>query len=226
MSNPHRVRALILDVDGTILDSNRLHAEAWAAALTAHGRPVTAAEVLPHIGKGSDKLVSAVAPDLPPDVAEKVRADTGPRFARLAHDRGVPQLPGVDALVREARARSLRVAIASSAKREDFDTLGKTSGVDLEALADVVVLGDDVEATKPDPDIVEAAIAKLALPPHECVMVGDTPYDAEAARRAGARAVGLLTGVHDEATLRRAGAEWVFRDLAALAANLDQVIGS
>lgn len=217
-------RAFIFDVDGTIVDSNRLHAQAWVQTFADHGRTVTLDQVLIQIGKGSDKLVPALAPDLPADEAKSMRSETPRHFRRLANERGIERLPGIDQIFAVLKSRGIRTAIATSARRDDFEEIVKISGVDLPGLTDEVVVGDDVKESKPDPDLVELAIAQLKLPASACVMVGDTPYDVEASVRAGARAVALRTGVHSDEALKAAGADWIYADLAQLAEHVRDVI--
>lgn len=216
--------AVIFDVDGTLVDSNRLHAEAWARTFARHGHAITAEQVLPHIGKGGDKLVPSLLPHASPDEQQALRADVSGAFRALADERGIPRLPGVPAVFAALRERGVRTAVATSAKRQDFETVIRTSGFDPGDHVDALLTGDDVDASKPDPDLIAAAVARLRVAPARAAMVGDTPYDALAARRAGAVAVGLLTGAHDADALRAGGATHVFSDAAALTARIDEVL--
>jgi phosphoglycolate phosphatase-like HAD superfamily hydrolase len=124
------------------------------------------------------------------------------------------------------RLRGLRTAVATSGKRKDFENVVRESGLDIPALVDEVVTGDDVEGSKPEPDLVERARATLGVAPEALAFVGDTPHDGEAARRAGVRFIGVLTGVHSPAAFERVGAWRVYRDLRALHADLDVLLGT
>jgi HAD superfamily hydrolase (TIGR01549 family) len=219
--------AMVFDVDGTLVDSNGLHAEAWERTFRDHGMQISAARVLPLIGKGGDKLVpSLLGDDLDEELFATLRKGTPVHFAALAQARGISVLEGARAIFPALRERGLRLALATSGKRKDFENVVRASGFDPRPLVDEVVTGDDVEGSKPDPDLVARAAEVLGLRPGACAMVGDTPYDAEAARRAGVLPIGVLTGVHGEAALRGAGAAHVYRDLVALAQDLDAILGN
>jgi HAD superfamily hydrolase (TIGR01509 family) len=216
--------AFAFDLDGTLLDSNTLHARAWQRSFRHFGLELPLERILPLIGMGSDKLVPALLGDQAGSRAEAIRARTPRELEELVPSAEVRPFPGVAELASALRARGLRIAIATSSKKADLELVARASHFDPAAFADELVLGDEVEATKPEPDLVGAAVARLRVPAAACAMVGDTPYDAEAATRAGVVAVGVLTGVHPEQALRRAGARWVFRDLRALTAGLDQLL--
>ena len=211
------IRGVIFDLDGTLVDSNEAHVLAWIEALAEFGWTATPEQVRPLVGMGGDKLLPAligVAED-GPDGRPISR-----RRARLLA-RFVPQLrafPGVRALLEELRRRGLRLAVATSAVRSDAERLLALIG--LQDGFDVVVSNDEAEHSKPDPDIVEAARAALGLPASEVVMVGDTRYDLEAARRAGITAVALRCGGAPEDTLSDAAA--IYDGPEDLLARLDR----
>jgi tRNA(Arg) A34 adenosine deaminase TadA/predicted HAD superfamily phosphohydrolase YqeG len=122
------------------------------------------------------------------------------------------------------RARGLKTAIATASKKEGLDKVIEATGLDLYALADVVVTDSDVDRSKPYPDVVQAAADKLGVSPAQCVMVGDTPYDILSAYHAGVTSIGLLTGAHEEEVLYQTGARAVYRDAAALLDALDEAL--
>jgi HAD superfamily hydrolase (TIGR01509 family) len=206
--------AVLFDVDGTLIDSNGAHAETWAQALTEHGLPRSPADVRPLIGMGSDKLLPAVA-SLDED-SPKGRA-VSKRRSQLFRER-LPRLHptrGARALVESLKDQRKSIVIATSASEEDMDALLQQAGV-----ADLLphrTSSDDAERSKPDADIVLAALRRAGSRPEATVMIGDTPYDVEAAARAGIDTIALLSGGHwsrDDL----AGAIAVFDDPADLCA--------
>jgi HAD superfamily hydrolase (TIGR01549 family) len=184
--------AVILDVDGTLVDSNDAHAQAFEQAFAALGYQVPFARIRPLIGKGSDKLVPELIGRYDERVVERKKA--------LFRERYLPALrpfPKVPELLARLKGEGLRLVAASSAGSDELDALLEVAGAKdyLEQQTDA----DDAERSKPDPDIVRAAVQRLGLPAGRCVMVGDTPYDAQAAARAGVAFVGLRCGGwHDE----------------------------
>jgi HAD superfamily hydrolase (TIGR01509 family) len=200
-----RYRGVILDVDGTLVDSNDLHAQAWVDAFAEGGREVRFEKVRPLIGMGADNLLPALG-----------LSNDDPLGARIAERRSaifreqylgrVRPFPGVRELLARIRERGLALAVASSAKEEELRELLKIAGAD--DLVGPRTSSDDADSSKPDPDIVEAAVAKLRLPPAEAVMLGDTPYDIEAARRAGVDTIAVRTGGWDDRGLSGAVATY------------------
>jgi len=182
-----QVRGVILDVDGTLVDSNDAHARAWAEALQEAGFDVPFERVRPLIGMGGDKLLPEVT-GLPEEDPRAKRA--GERRGEIFKARCLPSLrpfPRTRELGLRMRQAGLKLAVASSAEPEELKALLRLAGVD-----DLVVgasSADDAGASKPDPDVVHAALGRLALEPAHAVMIGDTPYDVEAAARAGVRAI-------------------------------------
>lgn len=220
-----KLQALLFDVDGTLVDTNQIHAEAWRRAFARFGYQVDPARILPEIGKGGDKLVPDV---LGEDAARRHGDDLhtahDEELLRLADALHFPVFPGVTLLFDALHERGLRIALATSAKQEHFDALQHSAGIDLGALADVVTTSSDAAESKPDPDIVLAAVDKLGLQPAQCAMVGDTPHDAAACRKSGVLFLGLECGGWDAARLREAGAAGVWRDPLDLLTHLDAAL--
>ncbi len=213
--------ALILDVDGTLVDTNLLHARAWAAALERFGLPLPVERVAPEIGKGGELLVPALVGERVEERhGDELRRAHEEAFGRLARDEGVAAFPGAAEIFTAVRERGLRSAVATAAGRGSLERMLQRAGLDLFALADAVVTADDVERAKPRPDVVTAAVEKLGLSPAQCAMVGDTPYDGLAARRAGVVGLGVLTGLHPAEDLRGAWMRALFRDVGQLRADL------
>jgi beta-phosphoglucomutase-like phosphatase (HAD superfamily) len=186
------VRAVLIDVDGTLVDSNDLHAQAWIRAFAAHGFSVNAGEVRRAIGMGGDKLMPRVSgieeeSELGRDIAER----RGEIFSNELLS-FVKPLPGAGELIRALRARGLTLVAASSAKEEELEKLLAIAGV-REVLGSRTS-SDDADQSKPAPDIVHVALARAGVGPDEALMIGDTPYDIEAATRAGVRTIAFRSG--------------------------------
>jgi HAD superfamily hydrolase (TIGR01509 family) len=221
------IRALLFDLDGTLVDTNAAHAAAYADAFAARGYDVPFARAVRAIGMGGDKLVPAlIGEDAARRDGDAVEEAKGRRFEEIAVEEAFPLLPGAEAVLAVARRRGLRLALCTAAEGRALDLILASARADLRAAFDVVITSSDVEASKPDPDVLEAALEKLGLPPEACALVGDTVYDAETARRAGVPFVGVTTGVWAEEELERAGAAAVFADAAALARDLDRALAA
>jgi HAD superfamily hydrolase (TIGR01509 family) len=196
------VFAVLLDVDGTLVDSNDAHAEAWVKAFAEAGIDIAFDAVRPLIGMGGDKLmpsVSGLSEDSPR--GERIAARRGEIFAREY----LPTLRpfrDADRLVAALKDRDLTAVVASSAQKDELRRLLAIAGVD--SLVDGAASSDDGEDSKPDPDILLSALRKAKASPHEAIMIGDTPYDVEAARRAGIRTVAFRCGGWDDHALRGA----------------------
>ena len=217
--------ALIFDLDGTLVDTNAIHVEAFRRAFEAHGYRVPADRIFVEVGKGGDNLVPAIIGREGYNRDGDAIKDAQPkRFAELAAANGIRVFPGAKELIAEAGRRGLKTALATSSNAKQLGVTSKYSGVEWAALMDEVVQSDDIESSKPAPDAVQAAVKKLGLSPAQCAMVGDTPYDAEACRHAGVVCLGLECGGHPVAELRHAAARAVWRDAAHLLADLDNAL--
>jgi HAD superfamily hydrolase (TIGR01509 family) len=186
------IRGVIFDVDGTLIDSNDGHARAWVDALAEAGHAVPYERIRPMIGMGGDKVLPLVA-GLSADDGKGQRI-AGRREAIFA-ERYLPKvkaLPGARELLVRLRKEGHRLAVASSSKEDMLQRLLALVGA--EDLLEAKTSSDDAENSKPDPDIVTAALERLGEPRDRVVMVGDTPYDVEAARAAGIGAIGFRSG--------------------------------
>ncbi len=206
--------AVIFDVDGTLVDSVAQHAEAWQRAFAHFGFHFDREAVRSQIGKGGDELMPVFLSreDLERQ-GKAIEAFRKDLFQReyLSGVRGFPKVPELFQLLRE---QGKRLALGSSAKADELETYTRAAGI--EGLTDVETTSDDAEKSKPHPDIFSAALKRLELPPGKVVVVGDSPYDAEAAGKAGMATIGLLCGGFPERDLRDAGAVEIFADPAAL----------
>jgi HAD superfamily hydrolase (TIGR01509 family) len=214
------VTAVIFDIDGTLIDSVDLHAAAWQEALRHFGHDLSFERIRAQIGKGGDLLMAALLPE--EEVRrrgkeiEKYRLEL---FEREYLPRVKP-FPGVRELFERIKADGKRIALASSAKKEELERYKRIAGV--EDLVDAETSSDDAEKSKPHPDIFEAALEHLeGIRAVDAIAVGDTPYDAQAAGKAGLRTIGLLCGGWPESELRGAGCMAIYRDPADLLSHYE-----
>ena len=213
-------KAVIFDVDGTLVDSVDLHARAWQEAFAHFGRHFDFERVRYQIGKGGDQLMPVfLSEEELEEFGEELEEYRGELFKREYMPR-VKAFPAVRALFQRVKDEGLQIALASSAKADELKAYKKLARI--EDLVEEETSADDAEKSKPHPDIFVAALERLGdVRPSEAVVVGDTPYDAQAAGKAGVKTVGLLSGGFPEADLRAAGCDPVYRDAADLLANFD-----
>jgi HAD superfamily hydrolase (TIGR01509 family) len=210
-----RYAAVLLDVDGTLVDSNDAHAHAWVETLAAHDLDVPFERVRKMIGMGGDRLIETVGgPARGTRANQKIGEERGKRF-RATWLRHVKPLDGARELVLRLRSEGYQYAIASAAKREELVPLLEVA--ELVDLCEVRTTSSDVEESKPDPEIVDAAVARLCAERSRSVMIGDTPYDVEAARGASIDIIGFTTGGWSTEAL--AGAVGVYRGPSDLLAR-------
>ncbi len=208
--------AAILDIDGTVVDTNYPPAVAWDRAFRAHDVTLPVYAIHRHIGMGGDQLVAALAgPDFDRERGDAVRAAQGEEYAGLIGE--VAALEGARDLLATLKDCGHAVVLASSAKPEEVEHY--LDLLDARELADGWTTAGDVERTKPEPDLVAAAIERAGG--GDAVMVGDSTWDCEAAKRIGVPTIGVLTGGFSEQELREAGAACVFTQLADVIAALD-----
>jgi HAD superfamily hydrolase (TIGR01549 family) len=202
----------ILDVDGTLVDTNYHHALAWHRALHAHGHPVQMWKVHRHIGMGGDQILDAlIGEEAVVAEGERIRAAEAEAYGELIGE--VEPLEGARELIERLRDGGATVILASSAKQEEVDHY--LDLLEARELVDDWTTSADVESTKPDPDLVHAALAK-AGEPEEAVMIGDSVWDVKAATAAGVPTLAVLTGGFSEEELREAGAAQVVESIAEL----------
>ena len=213
-----RYAGVLLDVDGTLVDSNDAHAHAWVETLAAYHLDVAFPRVRRMIGMGGDRLIEECGgPPRGTKQNKKIGEERSKRF-RASWLRHVNPLPGARELVLRLRAEGYRYAIASAAKTDELVPLLEIA--DLVDLCDVCTTSSDVEESKPDPEIVDAAVAKLSAERSRTVMIGDTPYDVEAASGASVDIIGVTAGGWSIEGL--AGAVAVYRGPADLLARWDE----
>jgi HAD superfamily hydrolase (TIGR01509 family) len=217
------IRAVVFDVDGTLVDTVDLHAAAWTETFKRFGVDAEFAEVRTQIGKGGDQLMPVF---LPAQTIEARREEIERFRSELYKRDHLPKarpFPGVRALFERLRADGRKIVIGSSCKADELDHyLGLVGVTDL---IDGAATGDDAEHSKPFPDIFQAALAQLdGVEPADAAVVGDSPFDAHAALAAGMKAVGVLCGGFPENDLRAAGFVEVHRDPEALLASYEHSV--
>jgi HAD superfamily hydrolase (TIGR01509 family) len=213
-------KALLCDIDGTLVQSNWLHAEAWRVAFEAMDLNLELEAIRKQIGKGGDELIPVFVPWWKrPIVEEPLKT-----YRKFVFQHGLRQkvepIPGVRELLLRVREAGLKVAVATSSDKDDLKVLLGIAGID--DLIDEQTTADDTDRAKPHPDIFAAVIDKLGLPPTECLALGDTPYDAESAGKAGIRTLGVMTGGWSRQELYDAGCVEVYESAADLLQYFDQ----
>jgi len=209
----------ILDIDGTLVDTNYHHAVAWYRAFRQHGIVLPVWRIHRHVGMGGDQLIAALTDDrVEEEKGDDIR--TAEKALYLALIEEVEPMDGSRELIVELKERGQTVVLASSAKEDEVDHY--LDLLDARDLADDWTTSADVEATKPAPDLVAAALAKAGADNDDAVMVGDTPWDIEAAQRAGVPTVAVRTGGFGHDELEDAGAAAVVESVAELRERLGE----
>ena len=211
--------AAILDVDGTLVDTNYHHTLAWYRAFRQHGIVLPLWRIHRHIGMGGDQLVEALCDEeTEEEKGDDIRAAETPLYMAMIEE--VEPLEGARGLIEDLKDGGHAVVLASSAKEQEVDHY--LDLLDARDLADDWTTSADVEATKPEPDLVQVALEKSGADPGDAVMVGDATWDCESAKRAGVETLAVLTGGFSEEELREAGASKVFGSIVELRESLGQ----
>jgi HAD superfamily hydrolase (TIGR01549 family) len=206
-------QAMILDIDGTLVDTNYHHALAWYRAFRQHGVVLPIWRIHRAIGMGGDQLVEELAgPEVEEEDGDKIRDAEGPLYMTMIEE--IEPFEGAKELLRKLRERERTIVLASSAKEDEVDHY--LDLLEAREVVDAWTTSADVEATKPEPDLVEAALGKAET--RDALMIGDTVWDVKAAGRAGIETIAVLSGGYGEAELRDAGAREVFESIAELGA--------
>ena len=204
---------VLLDIDGTFVLSNDAHAQAWVEAFTAYGYNIPFEQVRPLIGMGGDHILPRFVPELnDQDGIGKQIADRRKELILTKFGSHLAPTPGARALVQKLQEQSLQLMVASSASTEELELLLKVAQIN--DLVHEATTSDDAEASKPEPDIIEAALSKAQLAPDRVIMLGDAPYDIEAAGKAGVGVIAFRTGGFSDEQL--AGAIAIYDDPADL----------
>jgi HAD superfamily hydrolase (TIGR01549 family) len=212
-------KAAVFDIDGTLVDSVDLHASAWQEAFARFGHVVTFEQARSQIGKGGDQLLPVfLSSAQQQDYGDALEEWRGERF-KTKYLPMVRPFSAVPDLLRRVRDGGLKVGVASSAKKEELEIYLDIAGIS--QLVDESTSSTDAEKSKPAPDIFEAALKKLWIAATDAVAIGDTPYDAQAAGKAGMQTIGLLCGGFTEVSLRAGGCVAVYPGPGALLACFD-----
>jgi HAD superfamily hydrolase (TIGR01509 family) len=213
-----RYQGVILDIDGTLVDSNQAHVDAWVEILRKHGHDVPAERIWPLIGMGADNLLPRVV-GIDKDSAEGKKISE--ERSELFKERYMSELrpfPQVRELVSRIRDTGASVVVASSSKEDEVHQLLEIAGVS--DLIEERTSASETKRSKPDPDLVQVALGKLEMDPDRVVMLGDTPYDIEAAGKAGVPVIAMRCGGFPDDKLKDAIA--IYDDPADLLARFDE----
>ena len=217
------IKAIIFDLDGTLVDSVDYHTEAWVKAFQKYGYDFSFAQLRKQIGKGSEFIIGEL---LDSEEAEKLESDIAGYRKKYYQDNlleKVQPFPQVKELFAKIKADGLKIVLASSARRETIEYYKKL--LEIEDLIDGATSTDDVDKSKPEPDIFIAAREKLdRFATEEIMVVGDSPYDAIAAKKAALPTIGVLCGGFEAETLIQAGCIAVYQDPADLIDNYPQFL--
>ncbi|MBV9473385.1 MAG: HAD family hydrolase [Solirubrobacterales bacterium] len=213
------MKVAILDIDGTLVDTNYHHAIAWFRAFREHGIVLPLWRIHRHIGMGGDQVVQALTDErTEQEHGDAIRETEGKLYFELIDE--VETMDGSRELIEQLKQRGHTVVLASSAKEQEVDHYLELLAA--RELADAWTTSADVEATKPEPDLVRAALERAGADPDDAVMVGDTPWDVKAAANAGVETITVLTGGFSVDELRESGAVGVFESVSELCDCLDQ----
>jgi HAD superfamily hydrolase (TIGR01509 family) len=214
------VKAVLCDIDGTLVQSNWLHAEAWCDAFAAVGIRLEVEDVRRQIGKGGDELIPVFVPWWKRTAIEEPLKAYRKLVFRQDYMSRVKPLPGARDLLARCKQAGIEVALASSADGDDLKIYKRIVG--MEELVDKQTSASDADKAKPHPDIFSATLRKLKRTASECIALGDTPYDAEAAGLAGLRTIGVTTGGWTREELMDAGCVEVYADVAELLERFEE----
>ena len=219
------LQALLFDLDGTLIDTNLIHARAFARAFEQFGYRVAVDRIAIEIGKGGDLLVGAILGDSANEKdGDAIRDAWEKNYLEAVKSEPLKVFDGALEIIERAKARGLKIALATSGESSVMDAVEASSGVKWRELFPTVATSDDAQTSKPAPDIISAATQKLGAVPLACAFIGDTIYDARACREAGVVCFCVGDGQHEAADLREAGARAVYGSLAELNAHFDEAI--
>lgn len=215
------IKGFLLDIDGTLLDSNEAHAKLWQHAITTFGYNVTLDEIRTLMGMGGDRVLPTLIPGL--NTEEGKGAEISEYRKKCLVECVAPSLqptPGARELLASLKKRGMRMVIATSASSEELNSL--LHQADIEDLVSDYTTSSDVEQSKPAPDIVAVALRKSGLESHEVFMLGDTPYDIAAAKKLGVKTIAVRSGGFSQEQLK--GANYIYNNPKDVLENLERII--
>ena len=213
------IKAVLCDIDGTLVESNWLHAAAWRDAFQVADLTVDLEEIRRQIGKGGDELIPVFVPWWKRDAVKKPLEVYRKHLFLTEYLKQVKPFPAVRELFLRMKEQGIRISLSSSADQEQLQAYKKIANI--EDLVEESTSADDADRSKPHPDIFQATLKKLKLRPSEVLALGDTPYDAEAAGKAGIWTVGVTTGGWSKGDLMFAGCIQVYKDVAEILTNFE-----
>ena len=214
---PQKITGVLLDIDGTLIDSNDANARAWMEAMLAHGVEVNYVKIREAVGMGGDNLLPSVAHLQSGSPQGKAISKTRGEILKQKYLPTLKAFPQVNELLTRLHGDGLKLVVATSAKKDGAKPLLELTGA--AALIDVIATTEDAENSKPDPDIIHAALNKSGLAPESVLMLADTPYDVQAVQKAKVRMIGVRCGGWSAPDLK--GAVAVYNDPAGLLAHYD-----
>ncbi len=215
-------QVLLTDIDGTLVDSNTLHAESWRRAFEHFGIETSMADCWSQIGKGGDQVIPMFVPQEDRERLEKPLKELRSEIFHRDYMARIVTFAQSRELLERVKEAGLKIALATSSQEEDLGTYGKLIG--MEDLVDEAASSADATASKPEADIFAAALKKVGMKADQAVALGDTPWDAQSAGKLGIAVIGLTCGGWKRADLLEAGCVEVYRDPADLLASFDQSI--
>jgi HAD superfamily hydrolase (TIGR01509 family) len=216
----NKIEALLCDIDGTLVESNWLHASAWKDAFAAMNLTLELEDIRRQIGKGGDELVPFFVPWWKQPIVQEP-LETYRKFVfQSEYLSQVKPFPKVREFLLAVQGRGIHLALASSASAEDLGTYKKIAGI--EDIIETSTSADDTKRSKPHPDIFSVALKKVGVAAKNTLALGDTPYDAEAAGKAGISTIGVCSGGWSKADLLTAGCIEVYDDVADLLEHIDE----
>jgi HAD superfamily hydrolase (TIGR01509 family) len=216
------IRAALFDIDGTLVDSNYLHIDAWSRAFEEVGHPVDAWRIHRSIGMDGEKLLDVLLKSTDSTLRKRAQDHHSKHYARST--KRLRPFEGARELLRALGDSGLTVVLATSAPESELAAL--RAALEIEDAVDVVTSSDDVDMAKPSPDVIQVALERAGVPASDAVMVGDSVWDMKAAMAAGVMCVGVLSGGVSADELRDAGATAAYSDVAELLAQLDDSVFS
>lgn len=216
--------AFIFDLDGTIADTNKFHEDTWYQTLKKYGYEVDYEKIKYEIGKGGDNFLKDVIGDVDKSKEKEINEYKSQLYNKKVEEEQVRLFPSSMEVMNRLHHLGFYTVVATSGSGNDFEKINQLTDRKLTEHIDVVVTSDDVETTKPAPDLISVAIEKIGTSNNNCAMVGDTTHDITSAKKIGVKTIGLMSGFHSFEMLKEAGAIHVYKNIEDFYNHLDLVI--